>query len=102
MVSRQTLRIGVAVAVVVTAAWFLLVPPSILGTPEISWVTENGVATGKGVLRVPIGRTDDREYELRAWVDRNADGAFDDGELVANDIPFVPKDGDFQNVAIAA
>ena len=98
--SRSTVRVLIAIAVVAVLAWLFLVPPAIIGQPEIVWTTANGIALEKGVLRMPIERTDDEEYELRAWVDWNADGTFDDDEKVASDIPFTPKKGDTQTVPV--
>ncbi len=98
--SRSTIRVLIAIAVVAVLAWFFLVPPAIIGQPEILRVTQAGEATGKNVLRIPITRTIDAEYTIRAWLDTNVNGTIDDNELVARDIPFTPKRGDVQNLPL--
>jgi hypothetical protein len=90
------------VLVVIVVALFVwkLLPSSLLGNPTLLMVVQGGSATGKGILQIPITRTDKAEYSLRASIDWNKNGIIEEHERLTGDVSFVPKRGDSQNVAL--
>lgn len=64
-------------------------------------VTQGSQPTGKAIVKVPIARTEEVEYDLRASIDWNKNGTMEESEQIVTDLPFTPKRGDFQTLAVA-